>query len=375
MTGYQICTRCVMDTSDVDIIFNKNGICNHCSGYYERESEFLIKGKKGRQVLESKIRMIKESQKDKEWDCLLGISGGVDSSYVAHLAKKYGARVLLFHFDNGWDTEVAQRNIDKVVEYTGFELHTQRVDSDEFKDLQHAYFRSSVVDIEAVTDHAIMAAVYKFAEEKRIKYILSGTNYVSENIMPRSWNYVKMDLRNLKAIHKRHGKVPLKTYPTMGIFKWLYYMFIVGIKEISLLNYVDYNVRETKVVLSEEFGWEDYGLKHCESLHTKFFQCHVLPTKFNIDKRRAHLSTLICSGQITRRQVIEELKKPLYEQHELESTITHILDKWGMPREEYDHIMSLPPVDHNTFATGSRVYYALRFVKILLGRMGVRISD
>ncbi len=372
-TGYQICTRCVMDTSDVDIIFDKDGFCNHCNGYFKRENEFLVGGEKGQRILESKIRAIKKSQRDKKRDCLLGMSGGVDSSYTAYLAKKHGLRVLLFHFDNGWDTEEAQRNINRIAEYTGFELHTCRANSDEFADLQCAYFKSSVVDIEVTTDHAIAAAVHKFAEENEIKYILTGANYVTEGILPPSWSYLKMDLRNLRAIHEKYGRIPLKAFPTMGYFKWLYYLFIKGMTFVRLLDYSDYNVEEAKKVLSEELGWENYGLKHCESLFTKFYQCHILPTKFNIDKRRPHFSTLICSGQITRQQAIEELNKSLYEQHELESTIDRVLETWRISREEYDHIMSLPRVEHNTFDTGAHTFYVLRFIKILLGKVGWRI--
>lgn len=374
MSEYQICTRCVMDTtSDKNITFDRDGFCNYCNTYFKRENEVLVKGEKGREALEKKFRIIRRSQRGKEWDCLLGISGGADSSYVAYIAKKYGLRVLLLHFDNGWGTEEAQRNIDRVVEYTGFELYTWKADMDEFMDLQRSYFKSSVVDIEMVTDHAIRAVVYKFAEKKGIKCLLVGNNYVSESIMPPSWTYIKMDIRHIRAIHKIYGRVPLMTYPAMGIFKWLYYVFFVRVKEVNVLDYIDYNVEEAKTILNEEFGWEDYGLKHCESLFTKFYQCHILPTKFNIDKRRPHFSTLICSEQITRQQAIEELKRPLYERHELESIIDRVLETWKMSREEYDHIMSLPRVEHNTFDTGSHTFYALRFVKILLGKVGWRI--
>lgn len=376
MNEYQICTRCVMDTTaDPDITFDDFGHCNYCNSYFERENEHIVKGERGRRILENKIREIKESRLDRRWDCLVGVSGGADSSYVALLAKKYGLRAVLFHFDNGWDTEKAKQNIKRLVEYTGFELHTWKVNDAEFKNIQRSFFEASVVDIEMVSDHATRAATYRFANENGIKHLLKGNNFVSEGIMPPSWSHNKMDLMNIKEIHRRYGKIPLKNYSTMDYFKFLYYTFARGIKTVRVLNYLDYNVETAKRILIKEVGWEGYGLKHCESLFTKFFQCHVLPTKFDIDKRHSHFSALICSGQISRKMALEKLEQPMYEAHDLELATEYMLDAWGLYREDYDHIMTLPLVQHDVFDTfdmNSRGISFLRHMKRLLEWVGVK---
>lgn len=349
--NYQMCKRCVMDTTDPDIVFDENGICNHCKDYFEKEKKFVFKSEDGKKKLEEIVNKIKEDGKNKKHDCLLGVSGGTDSSYVAYLAKKFGLRVLLIHLDNEWNSEIANKNIKSIVEKTNFDTYTFKVDWGEFRDLQLAYLKASVVDIEVVTDHAITATIYNVADKKGIKYILSGNNVVTEGIMPRSWLYRKNDLRNLKAIHKKFGNVKLKTYPTMSRFKWLYYRFLKRIHFIPLLNYADYNKKEAKNILRGEFGWRDYGGKHHESNFTKFYQTYILPTKFNIDKRKAHLSTLICSGQITREEALKELEKPLYEKHELERDKKYVLQKIGLSEKEFEDLMKLPIKKHQEYGT------------------------
>lgn len=361
---YRICKRCVMDTTDPDIVFGEKGICNNCKDYFEIEKRFVFKGEEGKKKLEEIVNKIKEDGKHKEYDCILGLSGGTDSSYVAYLAKKNGLRVLAVHMDNGWNSELSVHNIEKCLKGLDFDLETIVVDWEEFKDLHLAYLKASVVDIEVVTDHAIAAAIYKIANKKRIKYILSGTNIVTEGILPKSWNYRKNDLRNLKDIHKRYGKLKLRTYPTLGLYKLLYYRFLKRIQFISVLDYVDYNKKEAKEVLHREFSWDDYGGKHYESIFTKFYQAYILPTKFNIDKRKAHLSTLICSGQITREEALEELEKPLYEKDELERDKEYVLKKLGLSEEEFEYLMKLPIKKHQEYGTQED-----EWIYSLLGRL------
>ncbi len=351
MRKYERCDRCIMDTSDPDITFNENGFCNHCEEYFTKEKRFVLKGEEGRKKLEKIVEMIKEEEKEKKYDCVLGVSGGTDSSYVAYLAKKFGLRVLLLNLNNGYDTEIAQKNIKNIVNKTGFDIYNYKVDWQEFRDLQLSYLNASVVDVEVASDHAIMAATYNIASEYKLRYILSGTNIVTEGIMPKSWNYQKNDLRNLKDIHKKFGKFKLKTYPTMGLLKWLYYRVIKRIRLIEFLNYLDYNKDEVKKLLKDEFDWKDYTGKHYESRFTKFYQTYILPKKFNIDKRKAHFSTLICSGQMTKDEALKELLKPLYNELELKKEKKFILDRLQISDEEFEDLMKKPVKKHEEYAT------------------------
>lgn len=355
--NYKICTRCVMDTTDPDIVFDEDGVCNHCKRYFEiSEKEYLFKGEEGKKKLEELANKIKEDGKNNEYDCILGLSGGADSSYLAYLAKKFGFRVLIVHMDNGWDSELAVYNIEKCLKKLNNDLETLVVDWEEIKDLYLAYLKASVVDIEVVADHAITAAVYDIVNKKGIKYILSGANIVTEGIMPKSWCYKKNDLVNLKTIHKKYGRVKLRTFPTLGAFKLAYYRYFKEIRTIPLLDYVDYNKKEAKKVLNSEFGWKDYGEKHYESIFTKFYQAYILPTKFNIDKRKPHLSALICSGQITREEALKELEKPLYEKGELERDKKYVLKKLGLSEKEFEDLMNLPIKKHQEYGTDKWCY-------------------
>ena len=364
---HRICTRCVMDTTDSEIKFDEKGTCNHCKRYDEMVRIKILTGEERENKLKEIVDKIKREGKNKEYDCIIGVSGGVDSTYVAYIVKILGLRPLAVHLDNGWDSELAVGNIEKILKKLDIDLYTYVVDWEEFRDLQLAYLKASVVDIEVVTDHAITAAIYDIADKKGIKYFLSGTNFVTEEIMPNSWKYTKIDLRNLEAIHKRYGTVKLKTYPTMGLFKWLYYRSFKGIHSIPLLNYVDYNKKEAKKLLISEFCWKDYGGKHYESLFTKFYQAYILPTKFNIDKRKAHLSTLICSGQITREEALKELEKPLYEKDELERDKKYVLKKLGLSEKEFEDLMKLPIKKHREYGAQEDewIYSLLRRLKKL----------
>ena len=361
-----------MDTiADPDITFDSNGQCNYCKDYTKRENEYLVKGEKGKEYFEKIIKTMKKSQINEKYDCLLGLSGGKDSSYVAYLAKKYGLRTLLVHVDYGWNTSESQSNVDNIVKYTNFDLITKKVDWNEYVDIHKAYFKSSVVDIEVPTDHSLRASLYNIGNENEIKYHLKGGNYVAEHIMPKSWYFQKMDLTNMLAIHNKYGTNPLKTFPTMSYSRWFYYMIVKGIKDFYPLNYIDYNPDEVKKILKAETGWIDYGKKHNESIFTKFYQCYILPTKFGIDKRHAHLSNLVCSGRMTREDALKELQKPLYDPVELEATKKDILNKWNMTQEEFDRTMALPRVEHTTFPSDVWQFTLSKTAKSLLVRMGL----
>jgi len=340
--------------ADPDIHFDKDGICNYYYDYQRAAAEGVLEGQKGEAALAALAERIKSDGKGKRYDCLIGLSGGVDSTYVALLVKRLGLRPLAVHLDNGWNSELAVKNVENIITKLGFDLYTLVVNWEEFKDLQLAYLRASVVDIEVVSDHAIFATMYKLAKEHNIGYIISGTNIVTEHIMPPSWLYHKMDFANLKDIHKQFGKKSLKTYPTFDFKKYVYYTAVLKLSPISILNYIPYNKKEVKETITRELEWRDYGGKHYESIFTKFYQAYILPEKFGIDKRKAHLSTLICSGQITREEALQELSKPLYQPEELMADMDYVLKKFGLSTAEFEAIMRTPPRSHTEFNTDLR---------------------
>lgn len=347
---YRICTKCIMDNLDTSIEFDENGVCNHCRSYEAEIKPRLLPPGEARVRFKELVRQIKGSDKGKQYDSVLGLSGGTDSSYLAYLAKANGLRPLLVHMDNGWDAEFAVNNITKIVKKTGFDYYNYVVDWKEFRDLQLSYLRASVVDIEVVTDHAIMAVLYRLADHHGIKYILSGTNYTSEAFMPRGWNYpYKNDLANLLAIHKKFGKVKLKTFPILGKSKMEYYTQERKIECVDLLNLINYRVKEAKKTLKREFDWGDYTGKHHESIFTKFYQEYILPVKFKVDKRRAQLSNLIYSGQKTREETLREINGNIYPEKELKEDYEYVVNKLGLTRKEFEKIMVLPVVPHSAF--------------------------
>jgi N-acetyl sugar amidotransferase len=349
-TTYQQCSISVMDTiADPDIRFDEKGICHYYYAYKKAEEQFIIKGEEGRRRLEEIASVIKKAGEGKPYDCIMGLSGGVDSTYVAWLAKELGLRPLAVHFDNGWNSELAVQNIEQIVSKLGLDLFTYVINWNEFRDLQIAYLKASVVDIEAITDHAIFAALYRLAGEKNIQYILSGTNVHMEQTLPKSWIHPKTDHINIKAIHKAFGTVPLKTFPFMDAKVKRYYQQVKKVTSVSVLNYVDYNKKEVKELITRELGWRDYGGKHYESIWTRFYQGYILPHKFKIDKRKAHLSDLIFAGQITKEQALEELKQPAYDPELFKVDYEFVLKKLGLTEQAFQQIMQTPPRSHYDF--------------------------
>jgi N-acetyl sugar amidotransferase len=347
---YQQCSKSVMDTiSDPDISFDEKGICNYYYDYLKGEAEHVKKGEQGKRELEQLIDKIKADGKGKPYDCIMGLSGGVDSSYVAYLCKQYGLRPLAVHFDNGWNSELAVKNIESMVNKCGFDLYTLVVDWEEFKDIHLAYIKASVVDIEVPTDHAIGATLLKLALKHNIKYSLSGSNVYSEFVMPKSWIFHKSDHINLLDIHKKYGTKKIKTFP-LNDTMLKKRVKMAKIQSINMLNYVDYNKMEAKKIIASELGWRDYGGKHYESLFTKFYQAYILPEKFKIDKRKAHLSTLIFSGQLTKDEALEELKQPLYEPSVFNQEKEFFLKKLGLSESDWETIMKTPRRSHYDFA-------------------------
>lgn len=356
----------VMDTiGDPGIRFDANGACNYYHEFKAAEKERVFTGQEGERKLKELTERIVKDGMGKPYDSIMGLSGGVDSSYVAYQAKRLGLRPLAVHFDNGWNSELAVMNIENIVSKLDLDLYTLVVDWEEFKDLQLAYLRASVVDIEVVTDHAISATLFRLAKKHKIKYVLSGSNVATECIMPPAWIFNKNDHINLRAIHQAYGKVPLKTYPVFDTLLKKYSTSVLRSGWVSFLNYMPYNKDEVKRTIARELGWRDYGGKHYEFSFTKFYQAYILPEKFKIDKRKPHLSNLICSGQMTRETALEELKKPLYREEELKQDLAFVLKKFGLTPAEFDEIMHLPVRKHTDFPVETSVYDRYRLLRLL----------
>lgn len=298
-----------MDTSVEDIVFNK-GVCNFCEGY--RENEAKRKAAKLHPGREWAIYELKKAANNKKYSCLIGLSGGVDSSMCLHyIVKEWGLRPLCFSVDNGWNNPKADENIMRMVEKLKVPFYKYMIDLKEFSDLQVAFIRAGVKNIEIPTDHVLMATSYKLARENGIKYIINGGNLATEGIMPESYGYQARDLRHIKAIFKKFMGRRLKKLPTISLFGYLYYRFIKKIKIIQPLDFYEYNRKEAIAFLEKEYGYRPYGEKHGESIFTLWFQNFYLPVKFRLDKRRPHYSSMINSGQMTRDEALQELAKPL----------------------------------------------------------------
>lgn len=348
-----------MDTSDKDIVFDGAGVCNHCRAYDVRAQTEIFTGEEGKARLAGIVDRIRQDGKGKEYDSIMGLSGGVDSSYLAYQVKQMGLRPLAVHFDNGWNSEQSVKNIENIVKVLGFDLHTYVIDWEEFRDLQRSFFKASVVDIELLTDNAIFATLINIAREKGIRYSLEGHNIATEVVMPPSWNHWKYDLRNIKAIQRRFGTRKIRTLPMIGPWRRLFYRVTHILEPVFILNYQTYDKQEAMRVLEREVGWKYYGGKHYESIFTKFYQAYVLPVKFGIDKRRAHLSNLICSGQLARDEALRLMEEELYPAKDLRQDKAYVIKKLGFTEEEFDAIMQEPPKKHLEYPSDLPRYLAV----------------
>lgn len=361
---YQICSRCVMDTSDSGITFDLSGVCCHCRKFDMEIRPQILSPEKKADGLRKLIATLKREGAGRKYDCLIGLSGGVDSSYVVYLAKKHGLRSIVVHFDNGWDTELAVKNIENIIKKTGFDYFNYIVDWEEFKDLQKSYFKASVVDVEVPTDMGIFSLIPKLAMKFGVKNILFGTNIETESTMGLSWNFDKWDRSNLEDIHRRFGSVPLKTFPYYGpVQRLLYKWRKVRLSNILCYDECDYD--KMKAILKEEMGWRDYGVKHGESAFTKFYQSYFLPKKFGFDKRRAHLCDRINSGHLTRENALEILSKSVYKSSEEErQEYAYVIGKLGFTEEQFETIMRFPPKPHTDYVT--KGLYGSLFDRLIL---------
>ena len=352
----QTCSRCVMDTSDPDIRFDERGVCHHCHAYDEAVRTRVMTGEPAK--LDALVAEIKAAGRGKPYDCIIGVSGGVDSTYVAYAIRKLGLRPLAVHLDNGWDSELAVKNIQHVLEKLGIELYTEVLEWDEFRDLQLAFLRASTPDSEIPTDHAIVSVLYQQARRLGIKYILSGCNVRTESHLPLAWSRGHSDWRYIQALQKQFGTRPLKTFPHRNMVDLVW--DARRLAWIDILNYLEYRKADALVVLQDELGWQYYGGKHYESIYTRFYQGYILPKKFGFDKRRMHLSSLVCSGEMTRDAALAELEAPPYPADLQASDREYVVKKLGITDDEFERIMQTPPKRFDDYPS----YENSRFVKL-----------
>ena len=374
-TSYRMCARCIMDTSDREISFDSNGICNHCRTYELIAVAQWTPAERERR-LHRLLDRLRASGRGKQYDCVIGVSGGVDSTYVAYKLAEFGIRPLAVHLDNGWDSELAVHNIEKVLRVLNIDLYTHVLDWEEFKDLQLSFLRASVSDAEIPTDHAIMATLYNVTKDRGLRYIINGTNIATEGVLPVSWTYGVGDWRYISGVQRKFGSGELRTYPHFTRNDWLYYEFVLGIQSIPLLDCLPYVKSEAMDVLQNKLGWQYYGGKHYESIYTRFFQGYILPRKFGIDKRRAHLSTLICSDQITREAALEQLKDDPYPEAMMRDDRDYVIKKLGLTEAEFAGMMAAPTRTFRDYPTyrDRAATDAVRNVFLSIAKLGWRAS-
>lgn len=368
-SDYQICTRCVMDTTDPEITFDEIGVCNHCRSFDNEISKRWFPNEEGRQILARTIEKIKKDGSGQEYDCILGLSGGVDSSYLALKIKDFGLKPLVVHVDAGWNSELAVYNIEQIVKYCNYDLHTHVMDWEEIKDLQLAYFKAGVSNQDVPQDHAFFASMYHFAIKNKIKYIISGGNIATESILPFSWLHSAMDSVNLRAIHKKFGEKPLKQFKIINIFQYyIFYPFFYKMKTVRPLNFMEYNKRDALEYLKKTIGYKEYGRKHGESLFTKFYQNYYLPENFGYDKRRPHMSSLILSGQLSRDEALLELEKPLYDPRELKEDMAYVSRKLSVSPDDFSKIINGEKHIYSDFKNWDISYNFLKSIQHLANK-------
>lgn len=362
----RVCKRCLMDTNVEGISFDKDGICNFCKDIETLLEQRWRPNVEGEKLLTELIQNIKKEGKGKPYDCVLGLSGGVDSSYLAYLAsQKWGLRILAIHVNAGWNSEIAESNIEKLVNKYKIDLFTYVVDWEEMKDLQLSYFKSGIINLDIPQDHVYFAQLYKKSAQEKIKYVLTGHNLATESISVPSWagNGDAMDSKQLYYIQNKFGKVKLKSYTTISLFSRLYNVFVLGQNVVKPLDLIPYNKEQAITFLENEIGWRGYGVKHGESVFTRFFQNYWLTERFNIDKRKGHLTSMIMSGLITKDKAQEELNIPLYEPHQLSLDIEFICNKLEISKEQLDTYLTMEKVDASKFPSNKKIISSIMYLK------------
>ena len=356
---YKICSNCVMDTSDSKIVFDCDGLCDHCKTYYQDTLPNWRTDECGNSELNRLAEKIKKAGRGKDFDCIIGMSGGIDSSYLTYIAKeKMNLRPLVFHVDAGWNSQIAVNNIERLIDGLGLDLFTEVIDWSEMRDLQVAFFKSGVPHIDMPQDHAFFATMYKFAIKHNVKYILTGGNLSTECIRnPVDWMYYQSDSLQMLDIHKQHGTRPLKTFPVTSILwhkVWLPYFR--GVKVQRPLDMVPYFKEDAKYLLTHRFGWQPYEQKHFESRFTKFYESYWLPSRFGFDVRRVQYSSLIVTGQMSREEALKLLKKPSYDEATIDQEIDFVANKLGISVDELNNYMQIPLKTYKDYKNQRQIY-------------------
>lgn len=366
-----------MDTTDSKIFFDENGVCDHCITFYKDILPNWYTDERGNKELLAIIDKIKKEGRGKDFDCIMGMSGGIDSSYLLYVMKeKYGLRPLVFHVDAGWNSQIAVNNIERLIDGLGLDLYTEVINWEEIKDLQLSFFKSGVPHIDVPQDHAFFATMYKFASKHKIRYILTGGNYSTECVRnPLEWMYYQSDSIQLKDIHKKFGTGKLKDYPVTNIL-WhkVYLPYFKGIKLIRPLDYVPYNKDEAMQLLVDEFGYQKYPQKHFESRFTRFYESYWLPMKFGYDTRKVQYSSLILTGQMTRDEALEKLKKPAYDPETINQDFEYVATKLGITKEELQSYFDAPNKTYKDYKSQENIYnFGAKIMRMLgLERGGKR---
>ena len=371
---YQICNNCVMDTSDQDIVFDENGICDHCNTYYQKILPNWHTDEKGNIKLQKILNKIKKDGKGKDFDCIIGMSGGIDSSYLTYIAKKkFGLRPLIFHVDAGWNSQIAVNNIEKLVDKLGLDLFTEVINWNEMRDLQLSYFKSGLPNIDTPQDHAFFAMMYKFAEKYKVKNILTGANLSTECIRnPISWMYYQSDVVQLKDVQKKFGKLKIKDFPTTNILKHKIILpYLKNIKTFRPLNYINYNKKNAIELLAKNFDWQPYPQKHFESRFTKFYESYWLFERFGYDVRRVQFSSLILTNQMTRSDAIKILKDKPYDVENIKHDIEFVANKLQVSVNDISNFFNLPKKNYKNYRSQKHLYtigsFIMKFLNIELG--------
>ncbi len=340
--NYKICTKTIMDTTDPNIVFNENGESDYYVNFINEIVPSWNTGEEGMKELMKTAEKIKKDGKGRDFDCIIGLSGGLDSSYVAYVAKEImGLRPLLFHVDAGWNTDKAVGNIEKLVNGLNLDLFTEVINWEEMKDLQRAFFKSQIADQDMPQDIAFFSGLYKFAKKNKIKYVLTGGNFSTECCRePEEWGaYPGIDKKLITDIHSKFGNKKLKTFPIVDIMQYkLYYKYVLGMEVFKPLNLVPYIKADVEQLLEDKFGWEKFQHKHHESRFTRFFEDYWMPRKFGYEKRRAHFSSLILTGQMTREQALDRISKPELDELTLQKEFDYVAEKLDFTREELQAI-------------------------------------
>ncbi len=353
--GYQVCTRCVMDTTDPEIEFDEHGVCSHCRNFDTNVKPAWPSVDGDPAKLEAMVQAVKAYGKGKRYDCIIGLSGGIDSSYIAVKVAEWGLRPLVVHVDAGWNSELAVMNIEQICRRLGFDLVTHVVDWEEMRDMQLAFLRSNLANQDVPQDHAFFAALYGYAEKAGIKYVINGSNFATECILPAPWGYDAMDATHVKSIQARFGSRPRGDFPLVSFFDlYVKYPFLLKMEVLRPLNLLPYNKEEAIKILEKDYGWRYYGGKHYESRWTRFFQAYYLPYKFGYDKRKAHLSSLVVSGQMSRGDALEALKAPLYDPKLLTEDKIFIAKKLGLSLTEFEALVEQPARHFSEFPNHQR---------------------